>query len=72
MGSEGTSSDFSTHWPFDLVPCGENRLDVGEFGCVYVSLLQCLIVGWFLIFSNRFLNVGLFLLNPRCRLFCVS
>jgi hypothetical protein len=64
MGSEGTSYDFSTHWTFDVVPCGEIRLDVGEFGCVYVSLLQCLIVGWSSIFSNRFLNIVLFLLNP--------
>jgi hypothetical protein len=40
MGSEVTSSDFSTQWPFDLVPCGENGLVVGDFGFVYVYLLR--------------------------------
>ena len=40
MGSGVTPSDFFTHLPFDFVPCGDDRLGIGDCGCMNVCVLQ--------------------------------
>ena len=68
MGPGVTPSDFSTRFPFDVAPCGDNRLSIVDCGCVNVCVLSGRPEGRSLNCSNRCLNLSVLLLIPRCRL----
>lgn len=60
-----TLSDFSTHLPFDSVPCeGSNLLGLGDFDCVCVYVLVTRSVGRSENCFTRSLNRSWFLLTP--------
>jgi len=59
-----TPSDFSTRLPFDFIPSGgNNRLGIGNCGCVCVRVLSTRSVGRSENRSTRFLNWNCFLLT---------